>query len=409
MLSKEIKLKFLKLLVITSVVLIPFYFFRFEIFTIPTNIFEFSLLLSLLSFVIFAISFRRKLIFGPPWPYLLLIFAGISVYFATDTISALGILKGWFIVPAILYLLIINIFKEDDIKYLSLALFISLIIVSTWAIIQHFGVITTLFYQKNDPSFGQYLNEHLRVFGPFESPNYLAMFLVPVLFLSLPAYNSLKYNFSKAAFVVGLILPLFAIWYSGSRAGILAFIFSAVIFSIFKINKKFEISNFLLSALIILMLVALAYYFVVIQFNPSSDQVRIEIYKYSIELIRSNWVFGIGLGGFREAISNITSNVDSFRTHALPYALHPHNIFLAFWLNTGSAGLLLFLVVVIFFITNIFKNKKRDLIFASLMLTISVIIIHGMFDTTYFKNDLSALFWLLLAIGYIYNPIKNKQ
>ena len=390
-----------------AVLLIPFYFLRFELVGIPTNIFEIAVLIAIFPMVLELIVHRKQPEPGKLLPFLLVFFAGVSIFIADDTRAALGIFKSWFLVPSILYLVIINSFNRDEVLKLAYPIYISLLIISAWAILQKLGVITTLFYQTGDSSFSQYLSDSARVFGPFESPNYLAMYLVPTIFLSLPIFAGSKFSFTKVFYAIGFTLPVLALWYAGSRAGIIAFLVSIIIFSIIQINKKFNISNILLAALSVLSIAALVYFFIIIQFNPNSDNIRIEIYKYSIDLIQANWSFGVGLGGFKSAIVAITENAESFKTHALPYALHPHNIFMAFWLNLGLAGVLVFVINLVSFFYQTAKDKKKTIIFAATLMAMIAIIIHGFFDTTYFKNDLAAIFWLILALRYLTNDEKT--
>ncbi|MEK7124040.1 MAG: hypothetical protein AAB851_04070, partial [Patescibacteria group bacterium] len=84
----------------------------------------------------------------------------------------------------------------------------------------------------------------------------------------------------------------------------------------------------------------------------------------------------------------------------------PHNLFLAFWLQTGIAGFCgLILIIFSFFKEKtaalkqngggLFHHQNYNFWLAAAM---SVILIHGLIDTPYFKNDLSALFWLILAL-----------
>jgi len=74
----------------------------------------------------------------------------------------------------------------------------------------------------------------------------------------------------------------------------------------------------------------------------------------------------------------------------------PHNIFLAFWLQAGLLGLVGFFWLLISF----FKKIEPKQILSSILIgTMIYILIHGMVDTTYWKNDLSIIFWLIISIA----------
>ena len=76
--------------------------------------------------------------------------------------------------------------------------------------------------------------------------------------------------------------------------------------------------------------------------------------------------------------------------------LHPHNIFLAFWLNMGLAGLIAFVWLCGKALLWLTEEDTKERPLAALMVV--VILVHGLFDTPYFKNDLAFQFWLLMAI-----------
>jgi O-antigen ligase len=135
-----------------------------------------------------------------------------------------------------------------------------------------------------------------------------------------------------------------------------------------------------------------------------NDQIRKEIYNYSVQLIKAYPLQGIGLADFQTKIDALSTNNLFFRWFGLPYALHPHNLFLALWLNLGLLGLLVFIIIVMsYYETLIFSNSTRRLFLIAAM---TAILVHGFFDTTYFKNDLAAIFWLLIAVSIV---ISNKD
>ena len=72
-------------------------------------------------------------------------------------------------------------------------------------------------------------------------------------------------------------------------------------------------------------------------------------------------------------------------------------------------GLLSFVVSLFVFFYESMKDKKKGIIFAATLMAMIAIIIHGLFDTTYFKNDLCALFWLILALRYIVYDEKTDR
>jgi len=278
--------KILKYLLYLSIFLIPFYFIRFSSFDVKTNIFEVVVAVSFALFVIGEVNSLtiRKTYPVSIWIYLFLLAAVIGTLLSPDKIHAIGIFKGWFLFPVILYILVINNFSKENLAKLTIPLYLSLMIVSVWAILQKFGYIGQLFYQVGDSSFNQYLAEG-RVFGPFESPNYLAMYLVPMIFLSWPVFKGLKIKIIKSILVLSYALPLLAIYFTTSRGGAVALTTATIAFILFlyfksKVFRRIieKQSNILIFGLIIVATIFLIMAARQLSPNQGGDSIRFEIY-----------------------------------------------------------------------------------------------------------------------------------
>lgn len=434
-----------------AVFLIPFYFFRFEIFGIPTNVFEIAVLITFIFTCchheptkssratpqMLKGSFCRReprdqyLVSGSQntwskgqkWllPTSLLILALISVFISPEKEKALGIFKGWFLVPIVFAWLINRNFSKENIQKLILPLYISTILISAWALLQKIGIISTLLYQVGDRSFEQYVNNG-RVFGPFESPNYLAMFLAPATLISLSILFESAYrrteNFLAGSKKISVLvaasysLPLLAIFFSGSRAGMISLAFGVLIFLILRRrnikNESKPVFTLIIMGSIVLINLLYLCFTIYLYKNPSlGDSIRIEIYKYSVTLLKSYPILGVGLSNFQNEIAKLSFASHSFQISGLSYALHPHNLVLAFWLNLGLAGLILFLWLVLDIFKRLFFSVSKIKVY--FITALCVILIHGLFDTTYFKNDLSAIFWLIFASSLILQQNETKN
>ncbi len=382
-----------------NVLLTPFYFFRFEILNIPTNLLEVSILVSLIAFVASAFIYRKKIIWGEKYFYLIIVIGLLGIFLAQDKINALGILKGWFLVPMIFYWLLLNNCQKSDLKKLFYPLYLSLMILSLWGIAQKLGIVTVMFYQNGDPTFAQYLYHPIRAFGPFESPNFLAMYLVPIVFIS---WGLLKKYFDKNILLkIGFILPVLALISTNSKGGLLAFVAGLSIYLLNFFSQKIQDKKikrlvFITSIVAVCFILGLTVFH---NFNTDTGEIRREIYKYSWQMIKANPILGVGLGDFTNELQKFNLS-KSFIQFGLPYALHPHNLFFSLWLNLGFAGLLLFFWIVKNSIVGLIKNI--DILSVCLMGAFGAIIVHGFFDTTYFKNDLSIIFWLIVAISSNY-------
>lgn len=344
---------------------------------------------------------------------------------------ALGILKGWILAPMIYLLLILGtVRKTKDGLDIFNAYTISAVALSLWALYQ---VITQNF-----------ITPDMRVSGPFENANYLALYIGPALLYmiirvrdalfplaslegkhrwSMPFIKGgVPVNFTMSSlFFVGTLILLFAFLATKSYGGILAVFAAGLLYfglEYIQYWKKKGRTTFpwkviLISALILFVVLVSVFVLdpskwqALFQFGQrNSSSVRIEVYTIAWGLLSDHWLLGIGMGQFQALYQLEAVNI----LGAAPYEwnmLHPHNFLLATWLNLGLLGLVSFIVILgiclhrawdsfsIFATTKILSREKVRII-AFMMLV--AIFVHGFFDTPFFKNDLALLFWLIVGV-----------
>ncbi|MCK4891949.1 MAG: hypothetical protein KAS78_04730, partial [Candidatus Pacebacteria bacterium] len=98
---------------------------------------------------------------------------------------------------------------------------------------------------------------------------------------------------------------------------------------------------------------------------------------------------------------------EKFDEQYLEWAVpQPHNIFLAFYLQTGLIGFIGFVLILIWFFKRMNEAVPRSYnIINALML---YVLIHGFVDTTYWKNDLSLMFWLIIGMSVVESNKINR-
>ena len=124
------------------------------------------------------------------------------------------------------------------------------------------------------------------------------------------------------------------------------------------------------------------------------------IWNSSAKIIRDNPAFGIGPGNFQKEYLDYQKYFPPYLEWAVP---QPHNLYLAFWLQSGIFGLIGFLLLVYFWLGNLFKKIRQknsffglEAVLAEIML---YIIIVGLFDTPVWKNDLALVFSAIVFLG----------
>ncbi|MBI4450308.1 O-antigen ligase family protein [Candidatus Uhrbacteria bacterium] len=136
-------------------------------------------------------------------------------------------------------------------------------------------------------------------------------------------------------------------------------------------------------------------------FQKWSGSVRLAQYRETWRLLRDHPIRGAGLAGYQQAIAPYHEKRD------VEIFLYPHNLLLAIWVELGLAGLLLFLTILYQFFRQLFspplsgRGSERGWGRYGIVAAMFVVLVHGLVDVPYFKNDLAMLVWVIVAIGTI--------
>jgi len=128
-------------------------------------------------------------------------------------------------------------------------------------------------------------------------------------------------------------------------------------------------------------------------FQGTSGKIRTEMWSETWLMLKDHFAFGAGLAGYQQTFDPY------HQARHIEVYLYPHNIFLNFWSELGLAGLLLFGYLFYNFFRQSWRLLKNEKVWALTLMAIMVtIIIHGLVDAPYFKNDLAVMFWLWLGM-----------
>ena len=68
-------------------------------------------------------------------------------------------------------------------------------------------------------------------------------------------------------------------------------------------------------------------------------------------------------------------------------------------INFNLIGLIIWIIVIFADYAILFYRGHRDLMVVPAFAAMVALVLHGLMDTPYFKNDLSLLFWFIVAIN----------
>lgn len=379
------------------------YMIKFQLFGIPFTVVEMMVYLSFLAYVLLSLKKLEQVEkIGKKewlWPLLLFLLAVIfSLLIVPENISvwgemvetrrqALGIFKGWILMPLLFFLMWYSAVRQEKKNwYLGMRLYVISALVLSFS----------AFYQVFTGSYIHYLED--RASGPFTNANYLSLYLGPA-FVFLLIYLIKKWKripaLEIALSVLSLVILALAIYFSKSYACWIAIFGVFVVYFLFQIKKfSFRSVGVVLGALL---LVCVLFWTQIgtqkfDRLIGVSSSARIEAWKVSLDFIKENPISGIGLWQFEPQYKLKAAEILGKRPYELSI-LHPHNIFLAFWLNTGILGLIAFLWFLTVCFWKLKKNKSLEVIISCAMLF--YIVLHGFFDTPFWKNDLALQFFMI--------------
>lgn len=256
-----------------------------------------------------------------------------------------------------------------------------------------------------------------RVYGTLKpyNPNLFGGYLI-VCFSSILAYTALAFESKhKKSFIIGLIFLLvtaLTIFFTGCRGAYLALfvIIVGVFFASYQIIKENESlkkywqiaagSIVAVGSLVILCTPSILKRImsIFIMREDSSTSFRMNVYNSSIQMLHDNWLFGIGVGNktFREVYGlYMMSGFD---------ALSSYCVFLEMAVESGVFALLAYLIFLYILLSGSIKAflnnsdfKYRVIVFSA-AISIIAVMVHGLFDTIYFRPQIQFVYWIMVSI-----------
>jgi len=401
------------------VLLLPSYLIRINIGGLPVTFLELMIVSLFLLWLIKDKRYQRinhhgkinlEQALSPQYRYpliIILLAATISAIISPNQISAWGIWKAYF-VEAFMFLLITvyTIKRSGEIWQIIDLLGITTIIlaiVGIWQKITGFGIANPFWADEATR----------RITTIFSYPNASALLLAPVVAIYAAYLFKSDIKLKQLYKLVVLLLGLVTIYWSQSAGAIVAVIASIIIVLL-------TMPKFIKPSIIILVFSALCgIYFLSnnltvqtvwqriqtnqLPLNATSLEIRVTQWRETWQLLKQQPILGSGLANYQQALK-------PYHQHQwLEIYLYPHNILLNFWTELGLLGVIGFGWLIYSALRDCIKNilcQRRTILSRALLAGFSALLIHGLVDVPYFKNDLSVLFLLLVAlISIVSRPI----
>ncbi len=375
--------------------LTPAYTIRWHIGFFPTTLLEIAILLTVAAFAYE--SWRLQSI--PRWrspftlPAAIFIVAGaISVVVAPDRRAALGIYRAYLLEPiAIFFVLstIVTSYKRALAVLGGLAAAGVVVGVANSVV-----VLDAIRHHTLNPA----------VTGPviiYTNANDVALFLVSLIAIAgsllLHSADGRLRQVSLAFLVIAGAATLLSL----SRGGYLALAAVALGLALSHRRRWWLVGGAVAAAIVLILIPPINHRLAVeVNFSNGSNTLvgRFELWRVSLQMLEQHIVLGAGLAGFAQAIAPFWNPTHTDRF------IYPHNIVLTFWSELGLLGLAAFAWIMVTGFSQGWRGWRKGAsewrpIELGVVLALVAVVVHGLVDVPYFKNDLALEFWVLLGLA----------
>jgi putative inorganic carbon (HCO3(-)) transporter len=236
----------------------------------------------------------------------------------------------------------------------------------------------------------------------YNTSNAVALYLVPLIGIaaSLVLYErDRRVRIVSAAF---LALALGATFLSLSRGGYFALAVIALILAIVNRYRWYLLPAVVVAGAVLSRIPAIATRLAhEINLNdPNNSFVsRVHLWQAALRMLRDHPILGTGMFGFSRSIQPYRGGVYEENL------IYPHNLVLDMWTETGLLGLVSFGWLLV----QAFRISWRGwtsgplpwrAIQLGIVLAMTAVVVHGLVDVSYFKNDLALEFWTFLGLAW---------
>jgi hypothetical protein len=316
---------------------------------------------------------------------LLICIGVLSVFVTPDVRSGLGVLKAYVIEPALFAVVCItSLHSTRDVKRVVRGLLVGGLVIALIAVVQY--------------AIGVGIPEPWNAFpdrratAVYGFPNAVGLYLAPITALCVGLLLFWKERTRRETLACGLtaVLSLAAIVCARADGAIVAVCVSVGVLLLFTRFRWHAVVGGMLC-------VAAAFIFEptrdILLFHDTSGEVRRALWAGTWQLLRAQPIFGAGIGAFP-----IVYDVYRLPSH-VELLQYPHNLFLDFWVELGAAGAAWIVAMVVWFSVRAMRLARTARAYALPLLGVLVaFVVYGLVDVPYFKNDLSILFWICVAL-----------
>ena len=371
---------------------LPLYVVRWHLGPLPTTLLETLIAITVALYLLTLWTEKRLPAARTAYdvPIALLLIAGlIGIAVAPDHARAIGIYRAYFLEAVAVFYIAVDVLRtREDLRKVLLGA----------------GVGSAVMAMGQIVSFGWVLAHHDIQLGEGPAflnttPNAVAMLLEPPLAFAVAfaAFPSRPRERLIGMSLLGLLLVAMVL--TLSRASYLAMSVLVVVVLLSLRTRRWRLRALgavVLMAGVVLEVPIINQRIVTLGYSAA---LRLSIYGQALRMLSQRPIFGAGISGF-------PIRVAPFRPPTQAIQLYPHDVWLTTWSELGLLGVLAFALI---FFGLLWRGARaiprtggvyRPVLWGAVGALV-LYLVHGLFDSPYWKNDLSVEFWLIAALQVI--------
>lgn len=373
--------------------LLPAYVVRWHLAFYPTTLLEAAIVVTALAFLVESWRLRRR----PEWrsplliPGSLFLVAGlISVVDAPSIRAAAGLYRAYIVEPLVLFVITVNVvdsLARARLLFGALGLGGLVVGLANFVVVVNAGLHHTL---------------NVAIAPPvviYNTLNAVALFLIPLVSVAGAVILHGSDRRERIAAAVFVAVALVSIVASFSRGGYLALAVVAVLLALSHPARRWLLPALVVAgiALVLIPPVRSRLRHEIDLSDPNNSfEERIRLWKATLRMLADHPLLGTGMSGFSARMAAYGGDQG---------VIYPHDILLNFWTETGLLGVVAFAWILVAGLRTAWRGWRSSLAGwrayqLGIALALLAVIVHGLVDVPYWKNDLAAEFWILLGISW---------
>lgn len=249
----------------------------------------------------------------------------------------------------------------------------------------------------------------IRIYSVFGNPNILAEYLLMIIPISVGLFWYSNKLSKKIVFLGTTGIMMLALILTLSR-GAWVGIAVAALFFIILVDKRILLSIIPISlgAIYLLPQTILNRILSITNLQDSSSAYRIEMWGTTLDIIKDNWIAGVGFGHlpFKQTFETYIRTMPTY---------HAHNTYLEIAAELGIPGLIVFLGFIFILFkygyVNLIKNENRyiRIMGASVLSVLGGLLAQGLVENILYLSKIIIAFWIVVSFILTLTRISEKE